>query len=214
MWSYLQEFAQRLRRSRFRNVAAELRELWLTAPSFRAAFKPGTSYLAVDIEMSSLSAEEGEILSMGWVAIDGDEMVVRSARYLLVGGTGQVGESAEIHYLRDCDRESGVASQFLMEEFLDAAKGRLLLFHHASLDIAFLDKLSLQLYGAPLLLPYADTLELEKRRLLRSQPALKANDLRLASCRERYHLPDYPAHNALNDAMATAELFLALAATA
>ncbi|MGJ8686932.1 MAG: hypothetical protein ACSHWQ_05600, partial [Spongiibacteraceae bacterium] len=95
MWSYLQEFAQRLRRSRFRNVAAELRELWLTAPSFRAAFKPGTSYLAVDIEMSSLSAEEGEILSMGWVAIDGDEMVVRSARYLLVGGTGQVGESAE-----------------------------------------------------------------------------------------------------------------------
>jgi DNA polymerase-3 subunit epsilon len=33
--------------------------------------------------------------------------------------------------------------------------------------------------------------------------------LTLAKCRERYHLPSYSNHNALSDAMATAELLLA-----
>ena len=37
-------------------------------------------------------------------------------------------------------------------------------------------------------------------------------DLRLFNLRERYHLPNYKAHNALSDAISTAELFLALAA--
>jgi DNA polymerase-3 subunit epsilon len=33
--------------------------------------------------------------------------------------------------------------------------------------------------------------------------------LRLAECRSRYNLPAYPAHNALMDALAAAELLLA-----
>lgn len=39
--------------------------------------------------------------------------------------------------------------------------------------------------------------------------ALVRGDLTLAGCRVRYGLPDYPAHNALVDALATAELLLA-----
>ena len=38
---------------------------------------------------------------------------------------------------------------------------------------------------------------------------IKSGDLRLQACRDRYNLPPYPAHNALIDALATAELLVA-----
>ena len=53
-----------------------------------------------------------------------------------------------------------------------------------------------------------DTLAIEKKRMLRRQQPLVANQLRLFNLREQYGLPRYKAHNALEDAIATAELFL------
>ena len=48
--------------------------------------------------------------------------------------------------------------------------------------------------------------------LQREQVTLEKNSLRLFNLRERYKLPAYKAHNALSDALSTAELFLALMA--
>ena len=59
------------------------------------------------------------------------------------------------------------------------------------------------------LLPYIDTLQMEQRMMSRQGKVPPKNGLRLASCRTRYNLPDYPGHNALVDALATAELLLA-----
>ena len=93
-------------------------------------------------------------------------------------------------------------------------RGRVLVFHNAVLDNAYLNRLSRTLYGAPLCLPTVCTLQLERRRLHRRDRAIKPGDLRLAACRARYGLPPYPSHNALWDALATAELLLAQAGRA
>ena len=76
-------------------------------------------------------------------------------------------------------------------------------------DLAFQDRATRSLYGAPLLLPVADTMAIEHRQLKRRDTAIRAGDLRLQACRARHNLPAYPAHNALSDALATAELLLA-----
>ncbi|WP_246615091.1 hypothetical protein [Agarivorans litoreus] len=55
---------------------------------------------------------------------------------------------------------------------------------------------------------WIDTLSIEKS-LLANANRQKNGDYRLASVRKRYCLPDYPGHNALVDAVATAELLLA-----
>jgi DNA polymerase-3 subunit epsilon len=60
-------------------------------------------------------------------------------------------------------------------------------------------------------MPYLCTMRMEHRRLLRRDRIIGAGDLTLGSCRTRYGLPDYPAHNALSDALATGELLLAQA---
>jgi DNA polymerase III subunit epsilon len=59
-----------------------------------------------------------------------------------------------------------------------------------------------------------DTLRIEQRRLALRQHAPQSGELRLEACRRRYGLPDYPAHDALVDAVAAAELLLAQASHA
>jgi len=58
-------------------------------------------------------------------------------------------------------------------------------------------------------MPCVDTLQQEQALLQRRETPIKPGDLRLQACRDRYNLPPYPAHNALIDALATAELLVA-----
>jgi len=57
--------------------------------------------------------------------------------------------------------------------------------------------------------PIIDTLALAKRRLDKRDVAYDPSELRLANLRQKFELPEHHAHNALNDAIATAELFMA-----
>jgi DNA polymerase-3 subunit epsilon len=167
------------------------------------------SFLATDAEMSSLEVNEGELLSIGWVVVEAASIALESARHYLIRARRTVGQSATIHQLRDCELDGASAPEEVLARFLDAAAGRVLVFHNASLDMAFLDRESRRAFGAPLLLPVVDTLLLEEALLRRRDVPVRPGGLRLQACRDRYNLPAYPAHNALLDALATAELLLA-----
>jgi len=78
----------------------------------------------------------------------------------------------------------------------------------------FLDRACRRLYGAGFLVPAADTEALIRRWLEQRNQPFSGPELRLHALRERYGLPRYKAHNALTDALATAELFLAFVAKA
>lgn len=196
----------------YRRAAPPLRDCWRQLPSVWQATGQHGRYLAVDIETTALSPADGEIVSVGWVAIDGGDIELASAAHYLLGAEGPVGDSAVFHQLRDCDREAGESAERVLARLLAAAAGRVLIFHCAELDLAFLNALCRRHLGAPLLLPFIDTLQLEYRRRQRRQQPILRGALGLAACREHYRLPNYPAHNALSDALATAELFLAISA--
>jgi DNA polymerase III subunit epsilon len=170
------------------------------------------SFLVADAEMSSLDVNEGELLSVGWVLVEGGAIVLGSARHYLIKADRSVGQSATIHSLRDCELVDADSPEYVMQQFFEAAAGKVLVFHNASLDMAFLNRLSYREFNAPVLLPVVDTLTQEQALLQRREQAIMSGDLRLQACRERYNLPAHPAHNALLDALATAELLLAMAA--
>lgn len=165
--------------------------------------------LVIDGEMSALDVEAGHLLSLGWVRIVQGAIVLDSAEHHYLLTEDSVGQSASIHHIRDCDLDAGQSQQAIITRLLELAAGHVLVFHHARLDLAYLNRACLQLYGAPLLMPYVDTLQLEQRRLQRREQLLPAAGLRLDACRARYNLPAYPSHDALTDALATAELLLA-----
>jgi DNA polymerase III subunit epsilon len=166
-------------------------------------------FLVVDTETSGLELESSELLSIGWVVMRGDEIDLSSSEHRLLLNHQGVGQSATIHQLRDCELQEGEPLEDVFLDFLEMLRGRVLVFHHAPLDLAFLNRQSEQQLGSPLLLPVIDTLQLERRQLLKAEQPIVDGVLRLASCRRRHQLPDYPAHNALVDALSTAELLLA-----
>lgn len=203
--------ALKLRRLRHRSKVhgTPLESCWQTPLPSTSNDWRRCSFLACDAEMSSLDPDSGELLSLGWIEIESGAVRLDTAEHHLLRPNNSVGQSATIHNLRDCEFEQAQTSREVAERFLKAAAGRILVFHNARLDVAFLDRACQQLYRAPLLLPYADTMAAEQQLLTRRDRAIKSGDLRLQGCRERYNLPAYPAHNALVDALATAELLLA-----
>ena len=97
----------------------------------------------------------------------------------------------------------------VLSHFLDMAATRVLVFHNAVLDLAFLNKISRRYFNAPVLMPIVDTMMQEESLLRRRDIPIKQGDLRLQACRDRYNLPHFHGHNALLDALATAELLIA-----
>ena len=170
------------------------------------------SFLVVDAEMSSLDARTGELLSVGWVAVDRGSIHLDSAEHHLIRAENSVGQSATIHNLRDYDLIDAHEREQVLAHFLDIAAGKVLVFHNAALDMAFLNKISRRYFRAPMLMPVVDTLLQEEAVLRRQEKGIKPGELRLQACRDRYNLPHFHGHNALLDAIATAELLLAMAA--
>lgn len=167
-------------------------------------------YLVIDLETTSLQPEQGEIASIGWVVIEKGIIHLNQSAHFQLSLEKEVGQSAVFHQLTDSDLEQGSAIGSAMNRLLEAAQHSILVFHNAELDLGFINRYLVKQCGAPLLLPVEDTLQREKAILLRRKATLEPGDLRLHQCRQRYGLPPLPAHDALTDALATAELFLAM----
>ncbi|GAA3957635.1 3'-5' exonuclease [Allohahella marinimesophila] len=170
--------------------------------------RPWTEYslLAVDLEMNSLDPEVGAIMSIGAVGIEDGEVCLSTAKHWLIESSHGVGNSATIHGITDTERTGGATLATALVELQAAASDRVLLFHHAFLDLRFLAAALERTGLLPLDTPHIDTMKLEQRRLERTGQPLHHDALLLSECRQRYGLPVYPAHNALHDALSTAEL--------
>ena len=168
--------------------------------------------LALDLELTGLDPKRAEVISVGFVPIDGLRVHVSGARRLLVRPNGDVSASAHVHLLRDEDLESAGTIDHALEAVLDALEGRALLVHYAGLDHTILSRLCRERWDAPLLVPIVDTLALAYRRARRIGVEPSYHSFRLPALRARYGLPVAPMHGALSDALATAELFLAMVA--
>ncbi len=170
-----------------------------------------TELVAIDLETTGLNPKQDRILSVGTVIVTGTTIQLDSATYHLVRPNQSIPEtSAVIHGITDDCAAAGWPIGDVMGQILERLRGRVLLAHHARIEYGFLDQASRRLCGGPLLVPTIDTQILARRSLRHYADSLRPGDLRLHALRRRYGLPQYPAHNALCDALAAAELYLAL----
>jgi len=169
-------------------------------------------FVALDIETTGLDAATADMLSVGWVIVRKGRIALETAQTYLVQPSGEVGDSASVHGLTDTVVGAGQNWGVVLDKIVEVLRGRALLVHHAGLDKALLDRACLQRYGARLLVPVVDTLAIEERRQNRNHHLDAGGSLRLSDLRERYGLPRYAAHDCLVDAIATAELLLAILA--
>lgn len=171
-----------------------------------------TPLIAADLELTGLDKSRDHIVALGWTLIDQGRIHMGSSRHLLVASGKSVGSSAVIHELMDSDLVEGADLDSALEALFTAAAGRIWVFHHAGLDVSFLRKACLRWAGVAPGFMVLDTLRIEYRLRRRREVPVRQGDLQLPRIRGVYGLPGYTAHNALTDAMATAELMLAIAA--
>lgn len=171
-----------------------------------------TPIISVDLEMTGMDARQNQIIAIGWTLLDNGRICLGSNRHLVINADQSVGHSAAIHELMDNDVADGVPLEAGLEALFEAARGRVWLFHHARLDVAFLQRACMAWAGVDMPFRVLDTMEMELAIRKRRSLPVHHGDLRLTKLRTDYNLPVYTAHNALIDAYATAELLLAIVA--
>jgi DNA polymerase-3 subunit epsilon len=163
--------------------------------------------LAVDLETTGLSPARDQVLAVGWVPVDGLRIDLSGAQRHVVR-RDDPGGAVTVHGLTHDDLEEGRPLADVLAELRRALAGRVLLAHHVPFELAFLDAAFRSVGERPALPPAVCTLDLQ-RRLLTRHGEVRTGDLRLWRARERHGLPVTAAHDALGDALACAELYLA-----
>jgi len=167
-------------------------------------------YVALDLETTGTDPHSEEIVSAGWVVLRGPSIDLSTATRRLVRASKAMPErSAVIHAITDDETGAGESLCPVLDDLLEVLAGRVLIAHYAPTEHGFVDAACRRCGGGGLLVPTIDTLSLGHRSLVRQGREPVRGDLRLAALRERYNLPAYASHDALVDAIAAAELFLA-----
>lgn len=215
--------AGRRRRAVRRAPDGPLRRYLETPPPGPSTPLADLPLLAMDVETTGLDPRRDRVLSVGLIPVDGNRIVLGGAGSMLLrphdalDDDDGVGQSATVHGITDDAVASGVGVEAFLDGIFTALTGRVLLAHYTPIEVDFLGALCAAAHGVRPPLLAVDTLELHRRVLgggidMGFAPEPDPRALRLWGARERYGLPRYRAHDALVDALACAELYLAQAA--
>jgi DNA polymerase III subunit epsilon len=183
---------------------------------FRSPAWESVVYWSLDLETGGLDARRDPILSVGMVPLRGGVVKLGEAFRSLVrpSSAAAIGErSMRAHQLVwDELRKAPEVAEVLREVDGRLREGALLV-HRAAIDVAFL-RAAYRACG--LRWPKPRVVDTEKLLLKAARkarfiaPEAAEPSLNLSRARSDAGLPEYPAHDALSDAVATAELFLVL----
>ena len=173
--------------------------------------------VAMDFETTGLDADEHAIVSIGLVPFTLDGIPLGQTRHWIVRPRLPLHKtSITIHGITHSDIEKAPDIEEILEDLLDSLAGRIPVVHYRDIERRFLDVALRNRIGQGIRFPLLDTMAIEAhlnpdRRPSRWQRLMgkKPVSIRLADSRLRYHLPHYAGHNALIDAIATAELLQA-----
>ena len=167
--------------------------------------------VSLDFETTGLNIEQDDVVSVGSVSVSQLGVVLDTCWHQLINTNAELPEmSVVIHQITDNEMVKGISIENALPVLLKKLSGNVLLAHNAKIEIGFINKMCKKLYGTEFIIPVIDTQYLAKRSLERKNQVHKSKQLRLFNLRKTFNMPPYKAHNALMDAIATAELFLAM----
>jgi len=194
-----------------------LRDFYAAFPDDSDAAIGDTPLVAIDLETSGLDPRQHGILSIGLVPFTLDGIAIaRRRHWVLRPPRGFSGESVAYHHITHSEVEQAPDLADVLPAILAELQGRLPVVHYHPVERRFLDRGVRERTGSVFRFPLIDTMEIEARRhrrpwrlrlrrLLRRSPA----SIRLNDSRIRYGLPPYEGHQAVLDAIGTAELLQA-----
>ncbi|MGO1692106.1 MAG: 3'-5' exonuclease [Marinobacter sp.] len=175
------------------------------------------SMVALDFETTGLEAEAHSIVSIGLVPFTLDAVALSQAKHWVVRPRLPLHQtSVTFHGITHSDINEAPDLSDILEEVFASLNGRIPVVHFRNIERPFLDVALQARLNEGIRFPVIDTMAIEAHLHPDRQPSFvqrimgkQSVSIRLADSRTRYGLPHYAAHNALIDAIATAELLQA-----
>ena len=175
-------------------------------------------YWALDLETGGLDAGKDPILAVGMVPVrEGRIRLGESYRTLVRPGAGRIidPDSVRAHQLVWGEVRDAPPIDDVLPEVLRRLDHHVLLVHQRGIDVPFLQESCRRTgirWPGPKVVDTVDLLlrRARKARFRTPELPLETPVLVLSAARAAHGLPPYQAHDALTDAIATAELFLVL----
>lgn len=175
-------------------------------------FEPytGDEVVVFDTETTGLNMQKDAVLSIGAVKIKGDKILTSQSFELFLKPSKEISvESIKIHHIRPCDLEHALEPLEGVQKFLEFIGNRPLVGYYLEFDVAMINRLIKPWLG--ITLPNTQTevsgLYFDKKIALIPQGNI---DLRFDTILTELNIPRMGQHNALNDAIMTAMVYIKL----
>jgi DNA polymerase-3 subunit epsilon len=174
-------------------------------------------FVALDFETTGLDATKNSIISIGIIPFTLERIFCNKAKHWYIEAQDNLKENTVIiHHITHTDLINAPRLEVILTPLLQQLAKKVVVVHYRNIERHFLDRNLRKLIGEGIMFPVIDTMQIEADLRRENRSWFKTlgkrdntDSVRLNNSRKRYNLPNYSAHNALTDALATAELFQA-----
>ncbi|WP_297441986.1 3'-5' exonuclease [Sulfurimonas sp.] len=171
---------------------------------------PVDEYVVYDTETTGLNPKVDEILSIGAVKIKGNKILASEKFELYVQPTKEISEeSIKIHQIRNIDLQNGSKPNEAIEKFLHFIGSSTLVGYYLEFDVNMINKYLKPYLGIKLPNKQIEVSGIYHDKKIKFIPDGHI-DLRFDSIMKDLELPIFGKHDATNDALMTAMMFVKL----
>jgi DNA polymerase III subunit epsilon len=167
-------------------------------------------YVCLDCETSGLNPKKDEILSIGAVHIKENKILMRKTFNIFLKPSKNINpESIKIHHIRPIDLENGINPQDAIYQLLEFIGSRPIVGYYIKFDVAIISRYTKEFIGIKL---PNETIEVSSMyyKIRKRSTDYEFIDLRFDTILKNLDIPSLGKHDALNDAIMTAMMFLKL----
>jgi len=180
--------------------------------SFEFLFEEDLSgeYVVFDTETTGLNPKEDEILSIGAVKIKDNKILTSQTFEVFLKNSKEINsKSIKIHGIRPFDLRDAKTTKEGIVEFLNFVGSRPLVGYYLEFDVSMINKYTKPLLGITLPNRMIEVSEIYFDKTISLIPQGNI-DLRFDTILKKCSIPNMGAHNAVNDAIMTAMIYLKL----
>ena len=170
----------------------------------------GDEFVCFDCETTGLNPKVDDIISIGAIKIKGSEILLSQKFEVLIKAKNNLDqESIKIHQIRVCDLEYGKDIDEAIDKFLEFIGNRTLVGYNIEFDVAMVNKYIKPKIGINLPNKKIEVSRIYYDKKNGSMP-YGALDISFNAIMKNLDLPMMGKHDAINDAIMTAMIFLKL----
>lgn len=167
-------------------------------------------YIVFDTETTGLNPKVNDIISIGAVKIKGNKIITSETFEVFIQTKSEINaKSIEIHQIRNCDLDDAKEEEVAIKEFLHFIGSRPLIGYYLEFDIKMINKYIKPMLGVTLPNKAIEVSEIYFDKTIELIPQGNI-DLRFDTILKKCNVPNMGAHNAVNDAIMTAMIYLKL----